>query len=570
ILQDGEIPPLEHRIIRKDGQVRWVRNTVIRHYDHEGRIKSYDGLVQEITEKKLAERALRQSEEKHRLVVQNVNDGICIAQDGMLKFANAVLEDLTGYTSEELTTKPFIELIHPEDRMLVGSRHQKRMRGEDVESVYPFRILTKDGRYHWIEINAVRIEWEGRLATLNFLRDIHEERLAQKEAFESRRTLSTLISNLPGMAYRCKFDEHWTMEFVSDGCYTLTGFQAKDLIGNKTIAFAELIHDEDKDEVRVKVEQAVANREHFQVIYRITDAWRKERWVLEKGSGVYSDEGELLALEGFISDISDLLQAEQEMLKAKEAAEAANIAKSEFLAVMSHEIRTPLNGILGMLDLLMDCSLNEEQKNFAGVARTSAKALLTIVNDVLDFSKIEAKKLDLELIDFDIRECVNEIKQIQETHAAEKGLEFHILMADDLPSEISGDPLRLRQVLLNLTGNAIKFTESGTVAIKISRSTWTKLQDEEILFEVIDTGIGIPADRIDRLFRSFSQIDPSTSRHYGGTGLGLAISKRLIELMGGTIGINSKLDFGSTFWFTLPIRRSAPAILEEGEDRLAS
>jgi signal transduction histidine kinase/CheY-like chemotaxis protein/HPt (histidine-containing phosphotransfer) domain-containing protein len=240
--------------------------------------------------------------------------------------------------------------------------------------------------------------------------------------------------------------------------------------------------------------------------------------------------------------------------RATEAAEAATAAKSQFLAAMSHEIRTPLNGVVGMLELLGRTTLDDRQQHYARVAGTSAAALLSVINDVLDFSKIEAGRVELESIPFDVREVAEQVAQTFSPAAARKGLELGCVVNAAVPAKVVGDPERLRQVLSNLVNNAIKFTETGHVVLRVdAESPPTSLR-----CSVADTGVGIPPDRLDRLFKSFSQVDASTTRKYGGTGLGLVICKRLVEMMGGEIGVDSRPGAGTTFWFSLPLKPDAP------------
>ncbi|GFO62741.1 ATP-binding protein [Geomonas paludis] len=341
-------------------------------------------------------------------------------------------------------------------------------------------------------------------------------------------------------------------DWFNDTWLSFTGRTMEQEYGN---GWAEGVHPEDLQRCVAIWLGAFDKRESFEMEYRLRRHDGEYRWILDIGRPMQAVDDSFAGYIGYCFDITDRKKAEMELVLARESAEAANRAKSDFLANMSHEIRTPMNSIMGMSQLLAFTELTPEQQEYVDGILASSEGLLAIINDILDLSKVEAGKIDLELHSFSIRRSINEVVKAQMSAVVAKGLFLRPEIAGDVPDTLVGDQLRLKQVLLNIVGNAIKFTNEGGVTVSVTvREDRGEVVDLEIT--ITDSGVGITAEAIDRIFSPFGQEDSSTTRKYGGTGLGLSISSKLVELMGGRIWAESRKNAGSSFRMVIPFLRS--------------
>jgi PAS domain S-box-containing protein len=368
--------------------------------------------------------------------------------------------------------------------------------------------------------------------------------LAASEAF-----LESLVENLPVNIHRK--DREGRFIFANKHFCEYKGKELDEILGKTNF---EIDPPELAKEYREIDELLMKTRQPFEAEEARIDPDGQRRWVHIIKMPVLDDAGTVIGTQGMFWDVTASKQAEENLTMAKEAAEAAARAKSEFLANMSHEIRTPMNGVIGMAGLLLEGELNLQQREFAETIRTSAETLLAIINDILDLSKIEAGKLTFEVLDFDLVKTVEGTLDMLAQRAQDKGLELAGTVASEVPTRLRGDPGRLRQILVNLVGNAIKFTEQGEVVVRVCKESETDTH-ALVRFYVQDTGIGISPEAQEKLFQAFSQADSSTTRKYGGTGLGLVIAKQLVTMMGGQIGMYSGPGKGSTFWFTVQLEK---------------
>jgi PAS domain S-box-containing protein len=681
----------EYRLVARDGRTVWIRDDAVVVRDDDGRPLYTQGFMMDISKQKLAEGALRKSEERFRAMFEEAPIGVAWgpleysgprpisgAAGSSLYTRNRAYTEMLGYTEDELASMHFTEYTHPDDLPKVLELYGELIDGRRDRYEVPMRYLRKDGRVVWAQVVEAALEEEGGASRLGLtmIRDITEQRLAhealEKSEAELRRQtqyLEALLELSPAAIVTTDLDDNITAwnaaacelfgytqaealgqniddliaksdelhaeavevnRRIADGQVQLvTRRTRKDgtladvdlraapiLVGGKVVGSYAIYHDlsdvhrqkqyfeslleispaaivtvglddkvtawnpaaeklfgysreealgRDVDDLiaasdELRAEALEVNRRGSQEEYQlITRRTRKDGSVVDVQLLVAPVvvEGEVSGRYGIYHDIGELQRARQ-------AAEEATEAKSNFLATMSHEIRTPMNAVIGMTGLLLDTDLTPEQRGFAEVIRTSGDALLEIINDILDLSKIEAGKLELENRPFVLRDTVESALDLAAASAAAKGLDVASLVDPGAPVALVGDPTRLGQILVNLLTNAVKFTEEGEVVLSVESEFVAEANEGrkevcELHFAVKDTGIGIPSDGIDRLFQSFSQVDASTTRRYGGTGLGLAISKRLSEMMGGTMWVESEVGRGSVFHFTIKAEVAAPS-----------
>ncbi|MBI5302564.1 MAG: PAS domain S-box protein [Chloroflexi bacterium] len=502
----------------------------------------------DITERKQVEERLRQLS---RAVEQSPVSIVITDTQGAIEYANPEFTEVTGYTlAEALGQNPRILKsgeTPPEEyaRLWQQISAGGQWRGE-------FHNKKKNGELYWesASISAVTDEHGKITHYLAVKEDITARKAIERKLADERNQLNTILENLPAMVFikdptgRYVFSNREHMRFLGfDQTHGILGKTAADLFDSE---FAERVRADDAKVLRDGL--TIVNREENSA----DPVTCEMRWRLTTKVPLRDIAGNITGLLGISRDMTERKCAEEELRAAKDTAEAATRAKSEFLANMSHEIRTPMNAVIGMTSLLLDTPLTEQQRDFCQTIRASGDALLAIINDILDFSKIESGRLELERQPFEVARCAEEALDLLAARASQKGLDLAYTIDASVPEAIIGDITRLRQILVNLLGNAVKFTDTGEVIIAVT-GTAPAENMYDLHFAVKDSGIGIPPDRMDRLFKSFSQVDASTTRRYGGTGLGLVISKRLAEMMGGAMWVESTgvPGEGTTFHFTI-------------------
>ncbi|MCS6989260.1 MAG: PAS domain S-box protein [Chloroherpetonaceae bacterium] len=547
---EGLLQNVECALLKKDGSAFYglLNSTAI--VSDDGDLISHHTL-NDIGKRKAVEAKLHEVQLFNEKIVDAVPAIVYIfdLEERRNVYANCEIWSVLGYQPDDVAEfkgSPLSAMIHPNDEAKVA-QHFANLRADKTGEVYEVEYRVKDSRGKWRWFLARDAGFarnpDGSLKQIiGTAQDITERKINEERIKSSNQIMNAVAANIPIILHR--IDKDGVFHSSSGSGLEKIGRSPADFVG-KTIY--DIFPDSaplfksvfEGGEAQTIWQYGSPERPIYFQAYYFPDAYR--------GGAIV-----------FAIDITERQLAESEMRKAKEAAEDATKAKSEFLAVMSHEIRTPMNAVLGMTSLLLDTPLNDEQRNYVETIKQSGDALLKIINDILDFSKIESRKLEFDSQPFSVSECVEEVCALLAPKAAEKNLDLMFFVEDDVPPLILGDEARLRQVITNLLSNAIKFTPSGEVSLFVSCAERTLAQSSpnraervKLRFVARDTGIGIPKEKIPSLFQPFSQADSSAARRYGGTGLGLAICKRLITMMGGDISVESELNVGSTFSFTI-------------------
>ena len=546
---------------RKNGEVfsAEVRLTALTLHDQPELL----GTVRDITERKRAEEAQHKSAKEFRAAFEDAPFGMCLSTlDNQLLRVNQALCQLLGYSKEELLAKGWQGLPHSDDLERLRGAADEMRSGRAPSAEFEKRYIHKQGNVIWVHmrISVVRDRRGEPAHFITHVQDITDRRHMEDE-------LHKLVSVVGSSS---DFIGTATMEgkvtFVNPAGRRMVGLDGTGPLPGTILDF---VTDGEQERFRNDTVPTILEKgrwdgetqfRHWKTGTPIP-MWQSIFQITEESTG------RPIAMATICRDITERRRVEAQLVQAKQGAEAANRAKSEFLANMSHEIRTPMNGIIGMTELVLDTELNHEQFEYLNMVKGSADSLLFLLNDILDFSKMEAGKMELDHLSFNLRKSLGAVVKTLAVKAQQKGLEFIFDVSPEVPNSVIGDPARLRQVVVNLVSNSIKFTEKGEIEVSVQVEA-PSIEGTILRFSIRDTGIGIPVDKQPQIFAAFTQADSSTTRKYGGSGLGLTISAQLVGLMGGKIWVESEAGKGSTFYFTVQVGQEETALPSEPPDVL--
>ena len=553
----------EYRVRSDDGAIRWLDGNAIPQREPDGSIL-WHGFITDVTEKKELIHALKRESEKSRVLLRAASDGVTIMDENatVVEVSDSFCAML-GYSRDEMIGMNVAQWDcgFSSDALMVAFRRQFK---EATRSEFETRHRRKDGSTFDVEISGYPVELDGRPYLFNSSRDISARKQSERQLVEAEHHYRSLANGLTTLIWRSGTDR--LCHYFNDSWLRFTGRTLEQELGD---GWAEGVHPEDLPRCVKTYVEAFERRERFSMDYRLRHADGTYHWISDDGAPEFDSQGVFAGYIGACTDITARKQAEAELerhrsdlealvdertmalLTAKEAAEAASRAKSTFLATMSHELRTPLNAIMGLTYLAQERATDPKQAEQLGKVKLASSHLLRIISDILDISKIEADRFHLDPTDFALEGLLERVDALTRGEATTSGLHLLFEVAPELRGlVVHGDPQRLTQILLNLIGNALKFTPRGSVGVGarlVERAEAGLL----LRFDVEDTGIGIALADVRRIFNSFEQVDSSRSRKYGGVGLGLAITRKLVEAMGGSIGVESEPGVGSRFWFTV-------------------
>jgi len=518
-------------------------------------------VIEDITERKIQEEAIRESEEKFRQISENIDEVFWLrsADDSELLYINPAYEKVWGKTCQSLYDDPnsFVNSVYEADKPAVFAEVEKQK--ETDEFILEYRIVRPDGELRWVNVKMLPVrDHVGEIISRTGIAvDITEYKSIEDKLKNNLKDLleSQRIAHLG--TWRLDLETNHVV--WSEELYKMYGFNPSLPVPDYT-EHMKLFTPESWDQLSSALEGTRTTGIPYELELEMVIHDESNGWMWVRGEAETNTEGRIISIWGAAQNITASKAVEKELIKAKENAENSNAAKSQFLSNMSHEIRTPMNGFMGIIQLMQMTELTEEQQDLMGIAKSSSDRLLNLVGDILDYSRIEAGKIQFEKKTFNLGKMIKDTKDLFEVSAAKSGLLIEVSIGSDVPNNLVGDSFRLKQILSNLIGNAVKFTPKGNIKIDVKNIKVQNNEGVQLEFVVKDTGIGIPLDKVDVLFKRFSQVDNSYTRKYGGSGLGLSICKGLVEQMGGEIWVGSIAGEGSRFCFTCVFEKAVEQI----------